>query len=367
MAKTIVGLYNDKKTAEQVVKELHAQGFQKDRIHLRDQSSGGDLTNSLRNVGVPEEDAQYYQEGIRGGGYLVTVDSPDPKADEAASIMDRFDPIDVQHRFGGGLASNRRSGMESDAIRTGGLENDGEVTLPVTEEELQVGKRQTQTGGARIRTYMTEKPVEETVNLRHENVEVERRPVDRPIHPGEMDTFREGTIDIPETHEEAVVGKQARVVEEVSVRKNVEDEQKTIHDTVRRTDVETEDLGNQEFTGRETRSNTGRQDFTTRETGSNVGRQWESGTGRFQSFDTYEPTLRNHFKSKFGHSRYDYDYYRPAYRYGYDLATSENYSGQDWKSIEPEARRRWEAQNPNNKWDDFKDAVREGWRSVTNG
>ena len=45
-----------------------------------------------------------------------------------------------------------------------------------------------------------------------------------------------------ETAEEAVVGKTARVVEEVVVGKTATDRTETVTDTVRRTDVEVDDL-----------------------------------------------------------------------------------------------------------------------------
>ena len=54
--------------------------------------------------------------------------------------------------------------------------------------------------------------------------------------------FREGTIEVTETSEVPVVAKEARVVEEVVVGKTATDRTETVRDTVRRTDVEVEDL-----------------------------------------------------------------------------------------------------------------------------
>ena len=56
------------------------------------------------------------------------------------------------------------------------------------------------------------------------------------------DAFRERTIELTETGEEAVVGKTARVVEEVVLSKDVGTRTETVTDTVRRTDVEVENL-----------------------------------------------------------------------------------------------------------------------------
>jgi len=51
--------------------------------------------------------------------------------------------------------------------------------IPVTEEQLKVGKRDVSHGRVRVRTYVVEEPIQESVNLREERVQVERRPVDR--------------------------------------------------------------------------------------------------------------------------------------------------------------------------------------------
>ena len=93
-----------------------------------------------------------------------------------------------------------------------------------------------------MKTSVTERPVEETVNLREENVTVARRPVDRAVTDSDMNAVKEGDFTVTERAEQAVVGKQARVVEEVVVGKDVTERDKTITDTVRRTEVDVDDL-----------------------------------------------------------------------------------------------------------------------------
>ncbi|WP_242154474.1 DUF2382 domain-containing protein, partial [Sphingomonas sp. BAUL-RG-20F-R05-02] len=68
-------------------------------------------------------------------------------------------------------------------------------------------------------------------------INVQRRAVDRPLTDAD-DTFRERTIEVTATGEEAVVGKTARVVEEVVVSKTAGEHVEQIDDTVRRTEVE---------------------------------------------------------------------------------------------------------------------------------
>lgn len=124
---------------------------------------------------------------------------------------------------------------------TGTTAVDGETVIPIVEEELVVGKREVQSGGAHIRTGIIETPVQETVNLREEHVTVDRQRVNQPV--SDLGTaFQEKSFEVTETSEEAVVAKTARVVEEVVVGKTATDRVETVRDTVRRTDVEVDTL-----------------------------------------------------------------------------------------------------------------------------
>jgi uncharacterized protein (TIGR02271 family) len=118
---------------------------------------------------------------------------------------------------------------------------EGEARLPVVEEEVRIGKRQVERGGVRVRTEVSEKPVEEQVSLREEHVRVERRPVDRPATQADLNqALSEKNLEVTERAEEAVVQKHARVVEEVVVGKEQTERTETVRDTARRTDVEVE-------------------------------------------------------------------------------------------------------------------------------
>ena len=113
------------------------------------------------------------------------------------------------------------------------------TAIPIVEERLVVGKREVDRGGVRVRSYVVETPVSEQVSLREENVDVQRRTVDRPLTDAD-DAFRERTIEMTETGEEAVVGKQAVVTEEIGLKKDVGQRTEEVRDTVRHTEVEVE-------------------------------------------------------------------------------------------------------------------------------
>jgi len=116
-------------------------------------------------------------------------------------------------------------------------------TVQEVEEELTVGKRKAASGGVRVVSSVTETPVERTVTLREEEIEVERTPVDRKLSPGEADAaFQEKTVELLATSEEVEVSKEARVVEEVSLNRRVDEREETVRDKVRRTEVEVEEI-----------------------------------------------------------------------------------------------------------------------------
>src|SRR5690606_3357918 len=86
----------------------------------------------------------------------------------------------------------------------------GDVAMPVVQEELSVGKRVVQRGGVRVHSYVQERPVEEIVRLREERIDVQRRPVNRAAT-GEDLAFKNRSVDVTAVGEEPIVQKQARV------------------------------------------------------------------------------------------------------------------------------------------------------------
>jgi uncharacterized protein (TIGR02271 family) len=225
---TVVNVFN-KGEAEKAVKELEKDGFgRKDINVVAKGAETKSLIGKLTGEGVPEEEAKQYVEEVSAGKTLVYLKADDDKARRAVAIMERYSA--AQSAPAGKGERGRRTGRE------------GEVALPVMEEQLRVGKREVERGGVRVHSRVTEKPVEETVTLREETVHVDRRPADRAVSQADMAAMRDGTIEMTETSEEAVVSKQARVVGEVVVSKDATERQEKVRDTVRRTDVDVEQL-----------------------------------------------------------------------------------------------------------------------------
>jgi len=309
----------------------------------------GGMIGALTKMGVPEEEAHLYAEGVRRGGTLVTVAADDTNTETVVAVLNSHGAVDIERRAAewrqrgwtgfrhdaqplshDEMARERQTaasavpGLPSTATAATRPGAAGEVRVPVTEERLEVGKRPVQTGGVRVYRRVEEHPVREQVSLREEQVTVDRRPVDRPISPADQGAFQERTFEVRETAEEPVVSKQARVAEEVVVRKDASQRNQTVEDTVRRTDVDVQPIG---------------------------------AAGGYSAF---EQEFRNDFTTRYGTAGGSYDTYAPAYRYGYDLANDPRYAGRDWDAVEADARRDWDARNAG-PWEQFKNSVRYAW------
>ena len=390
MNNTVVAIFDEYGQAQQAMNALFNEGFTHSHVKLspaeenpqvreqflRSQQSSatgsgwsiGDFFRSMFGTDQHGDDAGVYSEAVRRGSYMISVDAADEdEADRAADIMQRYNAVDLDQR-----AAHWRStgwtGYQSDAplytadqiqqeragysstttVATTGSAAQAATpatasatasattggTIPVVEEQLQVGKRAVQRGGVRIYRHVTETPVQESVQLREERVSVERTPVNEPASTADIDAFKEGTIEVRETVEEPVVAKTARVVEEVSIGKEVTERTETISDTVRRADVEVEQLS--------------------------------SAAGGVTAGTTLsDDAFRQHWQSAYGSSGGKYEDYAQAYRYGANLAGNKQYQGYRWDELEPQVRNDWESTHAGSPWERTKQAVRYGWEKMT--
>lgn len=268
---TVVGVYDNSSDAEDAAQALVAAGFPRADVRL---SSGGDTAASSsqttpsdaepsRGSGIGgffrslfgmddyKEQHDVYAESVRRGSCVLTVDAgSEEEVDRATEIMNRFNPVDIDERSNqwkkqgwSGDDSSAPRLAEADHAQTRQTDTSGTSRIPVIEEELKVGKREVQRGGIRVFQRVRETPVQESVQLRQEQVTVTRNPVDKPATEADLAAFKEASMEVRGTAEEAVVSKTARVVEEVVVGKEVSTKTAEINDTVRKTEVDVEQLG----------------------------------------------------------------------------------------------------------------------------
>jgi uncharacterized protein (TIGR02271 family) len=218
--------------------------YNRDYDTNREEESG--ISKFFRNLfGDDDDEARTYTGIANRSGSVVTVHAQSSdEAERAADILDEYGAVDVNERASQyGLRSNTGNYSSGSDITS----KEGTSSIPIIEENLNIGKRQVQTGGARLRSRIIERPVEESLRLREEHVRVERTAVDRPATDADFQNFKEGTIDVVESAEVPVVSKEARVVEEISLNKEVDEREETIRDTVRSTEVDIEDLDKEDI------------------------------------------------------------------------------------------------------------------------
>jgi uncharacterized protein (TIGR02271 family) len=230
---TLVSLFHSQEHANQALSDLQAAGVPQQSIQtLGGESQGGSLT-PLQSLNLPENDLKILSDGLRRGGSVIIVRAEGTAADQAESVFERHHAAKVDERAIGDQSISAPIAATAQA-------HAGDVTVPVIEEDLIVGKRTVERGGVRVFSRVLEQPVEEAVRLREEHATVHRTPVNRPISEADLSKLQDQTIEVTELGEEAVVAKTARVVEEVSVGKTATETTQQVRDTVRKTQVDIE-------------------------------------------------------------------------------------------------------------------------------
>lgn len=293
MRQTVVGIFDSESEAQNAIQKLINDGFTHDNIDIsdnmgnyqnqnyqnksvdKDEDFGDKISNFFSDLfGNDNDTVRNYTHAAKKGCVVTVHAESEEEAERAVDILDLYGAVDVDERaqsYQSNLGStamnndtyvssstgflsdesldtaesiqdrafnteNMRSDLSEDDIR------DRENSIPIVEEQMNIGKREVETGGVRVRSRIVERPVEESLRLRVERVHVERNPVNRPATEADLNSFREGTIEMTQREEVPVVSKEARVVEEVSVGKQVDERTETVRDTVRKTEVDVEDF-----------------------------------------------------------------------------------------------------------------------------
>ena len=277
----VVAVFDERAQAEQAVNALQNAGINPEQIRFAGQgtSSGGILDkiksvftgqetgtiyNDLVDMGVPQDDASYYQREYEVGHSIVAVPAAG-RMQEVTDILARY----------GGYGANRRFAQTTDTTSTASTgaqatdyadtastgvretategvreaETEGEQRVRLREEQLRAQKQPVETGEARLRKDVVSEQQSMDVPVTHEEVYVERRPgsgqpTDQPI--GEGETYR-----VPVRDEQVSVEKQAVEREEVGMGKRPVEETKRVSDTVRREEAHVEREGDVGIQGTE--------------------------------------------------------------------------------------------------------------------
>lgn len=239
--KSIIAAFRDRDAADNAISEVRSGGFDvKSHRVLHEARGNQPVRETLLELQIPEDRSRIYTAVVDDGGALVLIEAEDDNAAQIAAVLDQLGSLELEP--GSMRADQNRSAQDLAEGRD--LENRDlaeERDIEVIEEEVRVGKREVPMGGVRVRAFVTERPVHETMQLHEERINVKREPVIEPERVKAADAaFTEDEFVVTATGEEAVVEKQARVVERVRVEKEEEVRTETIDETERRRDVTVE-------------------------------------------------------------------------------------------------------------------------------
>ncbi|HYJ63007.1 MAG TPA: YsnF/AvaK domain-containing protein [Parafilimonas sp.] len=281
MSHIVVGIFNNADEAKNAVDKLVNSGFDRSNVDYARGSDSGYYTDDenrndnesgisrfFKDLFDNKDESNRYTR-VAKDRYVVTVHTEAPgEAHRASELLDEYGAVDVdekdheftmQNKNADDTYSNRPNynpdvvnerNRSYDDVRANRQKDDTYFNdtnkeskkIPVIQEDLEIGKKIVETGGIRLRSRIIEKPVEKTIRLREEHVNVERTKVNRPATDEDFNNFKEETVEMREHGEVPVVNKNAKVVEEVSVNKKVNEREETVRDNVRRKEVDVENV-----------------------------------------------------------------------------------------------------------------------------
>jgi uncharacterized protein (TIGR02271 family) len=244
----VVGVFQDEAQAQQAMNDLMSAGFSKDQIRYSVRKGGSGITNSLENLGLPEDEATFYNGEFESGRTVVVVNTSD-RQQEASQILSRDGGYDYASRSAqttgtSGYANAATTGQASDYNTQAGQ------NVQLREEQLRASKQPVETGEVGLRKDVVSEQQSFDVPVNREEVVIERhatsgQPSDTPI--GEGETYR-----IPVREEQVTVDKQPVVREEVSLGKRQVQDSQRVSDTVRREEARVERQGDVNVQGDDT-------------------------------------------------------------------------------------------------------------------
>jgi uncharacterized protein (TIGR02271 family) len=376
----------------------------------------GAIAGALIGLGIPKEEAEYYEGEVREGRTLVAVRAG-AQIDEADRILHQFGAYDVEHRdrapvaTGSATTTGAMGGWEGESPRyrsrwqtrygtTGerwedyepayrygwemrsrpqyrdsrweevepDLRRDWDTRHPTTPwDRMREAVRDAwdTTGAARTGASVRGDPTkEQAVQLREEELRVQKQPVETGHVTIGKDVVEERrTMEVPVTREEVTV--ERRPVERQPSDRPIDDTSRTLEVPVREEHVEVEKrpvvyeevgVGKREVTETQSVSETVRREEARIE---------REGDVNVRGWNEAMPTYRQRWQQRHGTTGGRWEDYEPSYRYGYEMRSRPEYRGRSFSQVEPGMRSDWERRYPNTPWDRARENIRETWDETT--
>ena len=177
-------------------------------------------------------------------GHRIEVSVDKAKVKEGPSFNDDEDITpeyenEVLSYYGVGGSSQESAELADRGAYGDYYGDEDELRVQRTEEELRVGTREREAGALKVRKRVRTDREQISVPTRHEEVSVERVPVEgREASEAEIG---EDEVVMPVTEEEVVVEKRPVVKEELRIRKDVVEDEEIVEEDVRKEEVDVED------------------------------------------------------------------------------------------------------------------------------
>jgi len=202
------------------------------------------VVGALVGLGIPEEEARYYEGEFHSGRTLVTVQAG-ARYNEAWNILHQHGAYNQQ-------TPARTHQHTATATSASGRVAEGQ-TVELREEELHASKRPVETGEVRVRKEVVTEQRNIQVPVTREEVVIERRPASG--HTSASDIRPGQEIRIPVKEEQVHVEKETVVKEEVHVGKRKVTDTETVGGTVRKEELRVEQEGDVKVRGDATKKN----------------------------------------------------------------------------------------------------------------
>ncbi len=263
----IIGVFTRESQAMTAVDALRSAGFGYDQVGVAAHERGltpGTLRSDLTNLGVPQEQASYYDTELQTGRTIVSV-RPDGRDQEAVNILRQSGGYDygtqssaaAQTTTSASTAAAQTNTAASGAAYSNATNNaadTGERVLRLREEVLNVNKMRVQAGEVRLHKEVVEEQKTVNVPVTHEEVVIERRPVTgAPVD--NTPIGQDETIRIPVSEEQVTVTKTPVVTGEVAIGKQAVQETQQVTDTVRREEARVDRQGDVDIQGNNVTNN----------------------------------------------------------------------------------------------------------------
>jgi hypothetical protein len=312
----------------------------------------GGLIGALVDSGVPEEEARYYAEGVRRGGILISIRTPDDSVESASVILNRYHPVDIHQRatewqeagwsgvdraeYSSGSDTSDFANYEPEFRRNyetayGNMGYSFDQYRPAYRYGYDLA-----TGG-RYRDWKWDRLEPEL-----------RRDWEQRYPQQTWSAYRDAVQFGWERGHSQTSGAAGQNIADYPGDRTPNGPD--LNENAARWQMEGGGAGSQ-YRGSE-----------------NAGAGVIRGPDRSRSDQSsatetsvYDSDFRQHYAANYRGSGYDYDQYRPAYQFGSRLANDRRYRGRNWDEVEPEARRSWEQDNPTSTWDEIKEAIHHGW------